>query len=371
MVFKIIFEDATIGTIPEINIDSFVFLSSMFNTYNGAKLVLKNISREYFNKIKTGMKVSVVFYDTESNLEYTNDMGVLSFNKISGNLLIDIVEVSLISSLFFESEVVTSTHEGSVGTIIQNILQSKFPKYKSDITITDDNPRYRYQLEETYPQYFKRIMKYATVDNNTAYLYHDTTGTLCLKGISPLSKITPIYVASPNMTSFAGYKIVESESLIPLYAMDYKVYSSDSVYYSKVTSKFSPYTFSSDEDIPKELSIDTPVIQNPQIAKEFPNKTDFYNWDILPKDALASAYRKVFEEVNQTFKVSMSFNSIIVDELQIGSMLYVIFPYAPTEYSAGDSLVNSGEGKYMVTKVKYVYTNRVLSTEIEMIQIAY
>ena len=92
MRFRIYFDEIGDGGIPEANIQSFNFVSNMFKMYAGANIVIKDIKAGLINKIKTGLGVTVEFYDTsDAEKVYSNKMAVLSFKKFMGNGIIDLI----------------------------------------------------------------------------------------------------------------------------------------------------------------------------------------------------------------------------------------------------------------------------------------
>lgn len=375
MRFRIYFDEIGDGGIPEANIQSFNFVSNMFKMYAGANIVIKDIKAGLINKIKTGLGVTVEFYDT-SDVEkvYSNKMAVLSFKKFMGNGIIDLIEINLISSLFFEKEVVTQAHEGSVSQIILNIFKDSLtsPEYKLDIDSTSDKSRYRYQIAETYPAFIKRLFKYAYKDNGAVFLYHDSRGELKLKGVKSFIEAEPSYVASTLSNSQWGVKIDGSNRLLNLVINDYTIDTTDSVSTSSITSKFSTELFKSQDYFIEEATFNGVCsLDNAQTKRIYPKRQDFYNWDITPEDAFALACRKGFEDTYMSYTVSITTNDFLLDSLAIGSVIYLILPYNPTELSSSGEMVNGGEGKYMVTRVRYNFHDGMFRTTADLVQVGF
>lgn len=375
MRFRIYFEETGDGGIPESNIQSFNFVSNIFKMYAGASLVIKDIKASLINKIKTGAGVTVEFYDIyDAEKKYSNKMRVLSFKKFMGDGIIDKIEVNLISSLFFEKEVVTQAHEGNVSQILFTVFKDNLtnPEYILDIDSTSDRSRYRYQIAETYPNFLKRISKYAYKDNGTVFLYHDPRGVLKLKGVEDFMAIEPSYVASTLSTDQWGVKVDGSGMLLNLPIIDYTIDTVDSASTSSVTSKFCTELFKSPDSFIGEATFNGVCsLNNAQVEKVYPEKQDFYNWDITPDDAFALACRKGFEDAYMSYTLSITVNDFLLDTLALGNVIYVILPYNPTELSSSGDKVNGGEGKYMVTRVRYSFYDGMLRTIADMVQVGF
>lgn len=375
MRFRIYFDESGDGGIPEANIQSFNFVSNIFKMYAGANLVIKDIKASLVNKIKTGMGVKVEFYDiTDSNAKYTNDMGILSFKKYMGDGIIDKIEVNLISSLFFEKEVVTQAHEGNISQILFTIFKDNLtnPEYKLDLDSTSDRSRYRYQIAETYPNFIKKISRFAYKDNGTVFLYHDPRGTLKLKSAVDFINKEPSYVASTLSTDQWGIKADGSGMLLNLPIMDYTVDTLDSASTSSLTSKFTTELFKSPDSFIEEATF-TGVCStaNAQVKRTYPQRQDFYNWDISPDDAFALACRKGFEDTYMAYTISITVNDFLLDTLALGNVIYVILPYNPTELGSSGEKVNGGEGKYMVTRVRYNFHDGIIRTIADLVQVGF
>ena len=375
MRFRIYFEETGDGGIPEANIQSFNFISNLFKMYAGANLIIKDIKANIVNKIKTGAGVIVEFYDlNNTEIKYSNKMRILSFKKFMGDGVIDKIEVNLISSLFFEKEVTTQAHEGNVSQIIFNIFKDNLsnPDYVIDIDSTSDKSRYRYQIAETYPNFLKKLCKYAYKDNGTVFLYHDPRGVLKLKGVSSFLNSEPSYVASTLNMDQWGVKVDGSGMLLNLPIMDYTIDTVDSVSTSSVTSRFSTNLFKSPDSYIGEATFNGVCSsKNAQVKKVYPHKQDFYNWDITPEDAFALACRKGFEDTYMSYTLTITVNDFQLDTLALGNVLYVILPYNPTELGSSGEMVNGGEGKYMVTRVRYNFYDGMLRTIADLVQVGF
>lgn len=375
MRFRIYFDEIGDGGIPEAYIQSFNFVSNLFKTYAGASLVIKDIKSGLINKIKTGLGVTVEFYDpNDVEKVYSNYMSVLSFKKFMGDGTTDVIEINLISSLFFENEVVTEAHEGNVSQILLTIFNNNLtnPRYKLDIDPTSDRSRYRYQIAETYPNFIKKVSQYAYKDNGAVFLYHDPRGELKLKGINSFLSIEPSYVASTLSTSQWGVKIDGSGMLLNLPILDYIIDTTDNVSVSSVTSKFCGELFKSSDSFISEATFNGVCsLDNAQTKRTYPKRMDIYNWDITPDDAFAIACRKSFIDTYMSYTVSITTNDFLLDTLAIGNVIYFILPHNPTELSSSGNKVNGGEGKYMVTRVRYNFHDGVLKTFADLVQVGF
>lgn len=375
MRFRIYFDEIGDGGISEANIQSFNFVGNMFKTYAGANLVIKDIKAGLINKIKTGLGVTVEFYDpNDAEKVYSNDMCVLSFKKFMGDGIVDIIEINLISSLFFENEVVTQAHEGNVSQILLTIFNDNLtnPKYKLDIDPTSDRSRYRYQIAETYPNFIKKVSKYAYKDNGAVFLYHDPRGELKLKGVNTFLSIEPSYVASTLSTSQWNIKVDGSGMLLNLPILDYTIDTTDNVSTSSITSRFCGELFKSSDSFISEATFNGVCsLDNAQTKRIYPKREDIYNWDMTPDDSFALACRKGFIDTYMSYTVTITVNDFLLDTLAIGNVIYLILPHNPTELSSSGEMVNGGEGKYMVTRVRYNFHDGMFKTIADLVQVGF
>lgn len=384
MTFYIEFKNALIGKVDPLTVGSFSFMSGLFNVYAGAKLLLKDFAREHNNDIRTGMDVDIHFVDDTSTAnisgirissgkEYVVNMAVLSYNKVPGPSTTDYIDITLVSKSYFYNELLTASHNGTVSQIVEKIFNKRFSKMYNSLDCQDsgEKDRIRYQLGERSMDFLDRISKYAYIDNKPVYLYSDAKGNFNFKGVSNFEKVTPKYLITPFLAQQNHEKSTNDLTTIPLVAVEctFNGASKDSI--SEYTSQFCTSMFVSPGEYNGGIVYNNNEDGNAQSEVLTPTKKEFYGWNLTPEDALGISVRKSFERLANTYTMNATFDSFLVDELPIGGVSYVLLPYTPTSQSSNGSEVNAGEGKYMVTQVKYVYENEMLKTYAKFVQIGY
>lgn len=370
MNFSIKFGEQTIGEISKAHVDSFSFISSIFRMYSGAKFVIKDATKTLNNCLKTGMKVTVTFFnDTKS---YENKMRVLSFNKKGSGEVVDFIEVVLVSAMYFEEVTKTMTYSGSVSSIITDVFNNVFKETNPTISFcsTEDRTRRRYQLAEKTQDFLKKIIKYGIKSGLPVYLYSAPNGIMYLKGVYDMISDNPKIVASSMLASQLIQLPKNSGSLSELvfFGHSFGINTRDS--FSSVKNIFCTKNFKFSTQLPDEVSYNGTEVNNSQSEVSSPSKTRFFNWNYTPDDAQAIAIRDAFEETINTFTMTASFKDFLVDELTLGTCIFVILPFDPTTTNSTGSKINLGEGKYLITQVSYIYENKTFKTVASLSQIA-
>jgi len=373
MVFYLEFENSSIGKLSEVQIDSFSYVCNIFKLYAGAKIVIKDFAKKTNNLIKSGMPVNVVFTDNDKK-SYVNRMRILSFTKVPEpqTNFTDYLEITLVSAMYFDNIISSSAHKGTVSNIIEEIISKNFSnsvkEYK--ITQTDDLIRRRYQLEERSQDFMQRICKYGIKNKLPVYLFFDSKGILNLASVDDMIKSEPKYVANTVLADQTFQIPADNESLSKITFFDFQLLNSGKNANTIINSIFTTDNFRHSTAIVGSLTYSSAEYNNSQASEESPTKTVFYNWNLAPSDAYSIAARKSFEDTIYTYSLSASFNGFMVDELMLGSVIYIILPFTPTETSSKGAKINLGEGKYMVTQLSYLYENNMLTTNATFVQVA-
>ena len=92
---------------------------------------------------------------------------------------------------------------------------------------------------------------------------------------------------------------------------------------------------------------------------------------MTPDDSFALACRKGFIDTYMSYTISISVNDFLLDTLAIGNVIYLILPHNPTELSSSGEMVNGGEGKYMVTRVRYNFHDGMFKTIADLVQVGF
>ncbi len=374
MEFYIEFEAASIGKIDPLKIGSFSFISGMFNVYAGARLLLKDFAKEHNNNIRTGMKVYIHFTDSEKDRHYTVEMSVLSFRKVSGPSTTDYIDVVLTSSSYFSNKISTAAHSGTVSQIMSSIYSNTdigkgYSSFNMDTS--SDIERVRYQLSERNMDFMDRISKYGYVNGRPMYLFSDAMGNLNFRSVDNMEKSGPGYVVESFLFQQSGGKSEESSlsRVLTPKSIDIGGANKDSI--SKYTSIFDTSLFVSSGKYSSSIVSNGNENGNASSEEVSPEKVEFYGWNTSPEDSLGMAARKNYERMVSTYTVDLVFDSFLIEEMNIGNVMYVILPYNPTARSSNGSSVNAGEGKYMVTKVSLIYESGMLNTHAHLVQIGY
>lgn len=372
MSFSIEFQEPSIGLLSPPQIDSFSFVSSIYKMYAGAKFIVKDFSRALNNKLKTGMKVTVSFFDTEEKFEVKNNMSVLSFSKTGSSNIIDFIQITLVSSMYFEDTMNSIAREGNVGQLINNILTTEFKDSVPNVSIisTDDRVRRRYQLSEKSQDFLKRILKYGIKDNMPVYLYSAPDGTMYLKGIYDMITEQPLVALAPLQSDEVMASPEASDTLKERVVTSYGLESSGKNAISEMVSIFCTQNFKFSTNL--DSYVDSTSIEkgNSQSFIDSPKKTKFFNWNYTPDDAKAIAVKEFFEETINTYTLVANLIGFPLKDIMIGSTVYFILPFDPTATSSTGAKINLGEGKYLITQVTLIYENKMESMSLVLSQIA-
>ena len=370
---KIEFENSPIRDLPLESIDKVSFICSIFKVYSLARIRFRDTAKRYFNNIKGGIPVNFIF-ESGSN-RYVNKMMVLSFEKESspGGDATDIIEMTLISSIYFDKTQNTASYDGSVGIIIETIMSEFFKNTvtKYEGTSTDDFPRRRYQTSERTLDFMKRILKYGIQGKKPVYLFTDAKGVLKLRGISEMSNSSPKCTARSVLSEKLGSVGTHNTSDKNIVMYDFHSIFNGKKACSKINSVFSVRNFRFSEGTESSYTYIGPELRNNQIETGVPPKTRFYGWNLAPMDAYAIAARDSFEDTYDTCSFLATFMGFDVDNLELGGTLDIELPYNPgtTRDSSGDE-ANLGEGRYLITELRFEGDGNSLQTIATLVQVA-
>ena len=366
------FEDSPIGIIPSNNIIRFSFNCSIYRIFSMAKLTLGGVAKKYFNEMKSGLPVNIVFEGNGKT--YVNKMKVLSFSKVPNKQIdvSDLLEITLISAMYFDKSGGTLVHEGSVGSIYDTIMTKFFKgsiiEYKG--TMTDDLPRRRYQTQERTLDFMKRLLKYGVQGGMPVYLFHDAKGVLNLKGISEMSKSLPDYTAVPTLVTTSP-KLAQSSTSPYLSIWDFVSVFDGRTTSSRVDNIFTTANFRFNDKVINTYTFKGIDTLNNQISDGIPSRTKFYGWNLAPNDAYALAAKESFESTSNSCLFRGVFRGMDVDGLDLGHTLTVLLP--TYDYSAKNSngeASNLGEGRYLITDLDFTVTDDTVQTTATMMQVA-
>lgn len=370
MNFKIDFGDQSIGALSRPQIDSFSYTGSIFKIYAGAKLTIKDVTKTINNQLKTGMKAKVIFYDDKKS--YENEMRVLSFSKANTGNAVDYVDVVLVSAMYFDDTTKTMTYSGSISQILTDVFDNVFVDSvpKKNFVSTEDRIRRRYQLSEKTQDFVKRILKYGIRGSLPVYLYNAPDGTLYLKGVYDMISENPKVAASSVAASQLIQQPEGESTLSELIFWSHTLGANSKDTSSVIKNIFCTDNFAFSTKLANEVECCSVEKNNCQAEIETPSKTKFFNWNYTPDDAQSIAVKEAFEETIGTFGLSATFQDFIIDELALGSTVFVILPFEPTVSNNSGAKVNLGEGKYLITQVTYIYEEHQSRTIASMLQIA-
>lgn len=367
------FEDSPIGVVSYTRILRLSFICSIFKVFSMANMVLNGLAKKYFNDMKSGLPVNFVFVD-DDNKSYVNKMKVLSFSKLPDTEynVSDIMEVTLISAIYFDKSVGTLVHDGSVGTIYDNIM-AKF--FKTSVTEykgipTEDIPRRRYQTGERTLDFMKRILKYGVQGNMPIYLFHDSKGVLNLRGISEMSKSIPGYTAIPALV---GSTDGMSQSSTNAYLLMWDLISefNGRTTCSRIDNIFTTENFKFNDKVISSYSFRSAETGNNQIFDSIPSKIKYYGWNLAPNDAFAISAKESFESTSNSCIFKATFRGADVGRLNLGSTIDVQLPtYGNTAKNSKGESSNLGEGRYLITDLEYSLSGDGVQTVVSMIQVA-
>lgn len=373
MTLSIISDD--IGEIPLTFIENFSFKINMNSLLSSCHITYIDFGKQFFNYIKTGMGVNIVFSDKENNVTYVNRMAILDFNKVpGGSIMSEKLEIDLIPSIYFEDSVATSCYKGTVKEIVNNIIESKFDKYSNSkyLINTNDPTRIRYQIGERYLSFIERILKFGNINNLPVYCYTDARGILNLRGISEFIDSTPKYVLA-NDEVLLGNKIPDSKkTLNVIRVLDYRINTdiskSSSITEARIaTELYVPYEIKTE----KQVTLTNNEIGNEQVSNTTPPSVVYTPWYRSPSDAKAIITKDIFENNIYSYTLVGVSEGLLFDGFQIGDKVSVVLPYEPIKKSSSNGDCNLGEGNYIVKGVEYTFKENMGYTKYLLVLIDY
>lgn len=372
MICYIEFEDSPIGIVSPSKVLKVSFICSIYKVYSMANLMLSGLAKQYFNDIKCGSPINFVFKD--DNNTYINKMRVLSFSKIPDSQygMSDILNVTLISAIYFDKSAGTMVHEGSVGSIYDTIMSKFFNNSVVEYsgTLTDDLPRRRYQTQERTLDFMKRILKYGIQGGMPVYLFHDAKGVLNLKGISEMSKSLPSYTAVPSINGVSPEMGLSSTNSF-LTIWDFISEFDGKTTCGFINNVFTTANFRFNNKIVDSYTFKGVDTQNNQILESIPPKTKFYGWNLAPNDAMAIAAKESFEKLTNSCMFRGIFQDFDVSRLNLGSTISVQLPeFGYTARNSNGEASNLGEGRYLITDLEFLAEGNKVQTTATMMQVA-
>ena len=370
---RIEFEDSRIGVLSYNNLSSMTFICSIFKVFSMAHLVVTDFAKASFNMIKSGMPVNIVFVD-DNGKEYINRMRVLSFSKApdSRASFRDPVDMTLISSMYFDTSSGTFVHEGSIGTIFDNIMSRFFKgsveSYKG--TVTNDLPARRYQTSERTLDFMKRILKYGMKDDFPVYLFHDDRGVLRLRGIKEMSMESPKFTAVPHMGAMPPETKSSSVTEPTVTMWDFVSQFDGRTACSEIETKLTSANFRFQKMVQSKYNFKSVENTTNQVQSKVPKKTRFMGWNLTPTDASAIAAKESFEDTCKTCSFKALFKGLDVENLNLGDTVNVKLPYDKSSTNSLGQASNLSEGRYLITDLEFTLNESVVQTMATMIQVA-
>ena len=356
MNFQIEFEDSPIGIIHPSKVRSISFICSIFKVYSMASIELKDFAKDSFNLIKSGLPVNLTFLKKNGE-PVIHKMKLLSFFKTPAPQTVysDTLQITLISSIYYDNSFGTSVHEGSVGVIYDQIMKRFFSNTVSTYkgTITDDVPRRRYQTSERTLDFMKRIMKYAVKDNKPVYLFYDNKGILNFKGVSDMTNEVPhtALITIWGSTSPRLKKDFPSDRILTM--LNFSSTFDGRTAPSSISNIFTTTNFRFSNKTPKGYKYTTINSSNNQVHDPVPPKVKYYGWNLSPTDAYAIAARDSYEETYNNCSFKATFMNVDSDELTLGTTVDIFLPYEKSALNSKNQDANLGEGRYLVTDIEY------------------
>ena len=334
------------------------------------KIVINDISSLLYNDIKTGMNVVIKIFDNKESFELNTK--VIKFNKIPGkkNLLRNVIEIYVISEWFFNSDPLTTCHTNNVSGIIDNIIKYKYKDFfKSfNIEVSEDTSRVRYQLYESTLSFMNRILKYGRINNLPVYLYPTLKGSLVFNGIYNMMSTSPKYaLVAPECDQINDLNGINNNYSI-IYMNAYRMVSNVLDTNSKVTSLISNDLYvPSSIKMYRKVSLNSMEVNNSQSADATSPKVIIAPWHQTPEDSYSIAIKNNFEANLQSYTAVAIVKSILINELDIGSLVRIKLPNMTTD-SRTNSRSSLGEGNYIIKKNTINITPDDQSMRLELIQ---
>lgn len=353
-VFKIELPNTAPSSIPPTFVDSLVFTEDIYKLYSGAKLILKELGPETFSVFKTGQAVDITFYLREG-VSYTNHMKVMGVNRlpVPQSALVSTLEVTLISSWYFESLTDTRVYRGNVGTIISQIydLKLKRANIASDFIATSESSRVRYQISEKTQDFMKKLIRFGSSNGFPLYLYTDSRGTLNLKSLGDFINSPVKYAYTSDYVSSVDSSVSSTTSTYNTIRMKgYKLNSLSQYATSKQTTLFTSRAFVSSTSEASYSTVSNAEISNSLSSTATPQTIAYTNWAFTPQDALNSTTKDFYDRNLSLYTMNCTFDGFRLEEARLGNLVKVMLPNPP-DSSTTDGFNNAG---YVVQHVDYV-----------------
>ena len=363
--FKILLPNTTPSFIPLIYAESFIFTEDINKLYSGAKLVLKELGSEMFEVLKTGQSVDIVLYG-QNDVEYTNHMKVMQVNRVPvpNSALISNVEVTLISSWYFEPLIETKVYRGNVGNIISEIYERKFKNIElnSSFSSTSEPVRIRYQIAEKTQNFMKRLIPYGSISNYPLYLYTDSRNTLNLKGLNDFINSYVKYAYVSDYVSTIQANVANATNTYNTIRMKgYRLNSSSQLSSSKQTTYFTTDNFVCSSDKATSSKLANAETSNSLSKVTTPPTIKYTNWAMTPQDALNATTKQFYDENLDIYTLSCTLYGFAVDEAKLGGLIKVVLPK-----SENQSEEANGSAGYVIQHVDYVWQGDQAVTNILM-----
>lgn len=373
MKVRVEFEDSRIGVLSYKNLSNMSFICSIFKVFAMANLTIIDFAKSSFNIIQSGMPVNIVFVDG-NGIEYVNRMKVLSFSKAPNGQASfkDTLNLTLISSIYFDKSSGTFVHEGCVGVIFDNIM-SKFFKdsvYSYKGTVTNDLPARRYQTSERTLDFMKRMLKYGIKEDMPVYLFYDPKGTLNLRGIKEMAAENPKFTASPQMMNTSESLPYSSTAESTITMWDFVSLFDGRTACSEIVTKFTSSNFRFQRMVQSKYTFKSVENRSNQVADKIPTKIKFLGWNLTPTDAQAIAAKDSFEETCNTCSFKALFKGLDLEDFNLGDTINIKLPYDASSHNSLGQAANLSEGRYLITDLEFTLNESVVQTTATMIQVA-
>lgn len=355
--------NTSFGIIPDGFVEKARITFDLYSMFATGKLVVNDMTKSYFNKIKTGLSVDITL---NGNLI---PMRILSFDKVPSNNAVDVISADLISDWYFDSVISNVAYQGKISEIYTRIFGAFFKKInKLDISASDDYSRIRYQLGENTANFMQRIMKYGIKGNLPMYLYTDTAGYIKYKGINEFLSEKPLTLVTPYLSERLDSVPASLKSLPTILLSNYKLISEGINMNSNTTTIFTTANFKTIAQAASGISLVNAEAQNDQSEVYTPTLQKFTNWNLTPDDALAISVKEDFEKSVSSYYLQGIAEGFHTSSLNIGKKVQLILPYEPVQSRKAGSTINLGEGEYIVKKVEFLIADQIEKTRVQLIQ---
>lgn len=363
-IFKINFPLLSIGELPQDLITSFSCVEDINKLYFGVKLNITDIAQQYYKVLSANIGTEAVVTLRRDNLEYISNMRVLTVNNNykAGSTVTSAVDITLISSWYYNSTIATASYFGSVSEIIALLYKSEFEPtgLKASINSSADTPHKRYRISETPQAYMKRILRYGLSQGTPLYLYTDSNNTLNLKSLKDFFNSEVKYTFVTDAAAEQGYitQAAMAESATQYMRLkDYKLWISTQASSANTTAYFTVAAFASSQTPTNSLSLSNSEANNKDIYTTTPPAAKYYDWSYTPDDAEAIATRDYLSANLSTFTMQGKVDSLGLGAVTLGSLIRVVLPNYDT--SAKDRIVTRG---YVIDHIERQYTSRGVVT---------